>query len=79
MLAEDSAEAEGVVPTDDGAEASQVGEQLGIFVIFHVSHEVSGGKRQQTVLPCRPTNFLPWRRETMAPPRRQCPWTKKSP
>lgn len=24
MLAEDSAEAEGVVPTDDGAEASQV-------------------------------------------------------
>lgn len=25
MLAEDSAEAEGVVPTDDGAEVSQVG------------------------------------------------------
>lgn len=33
MLAEDSAEAEGVVPTDDGTEASQVDERLRIFFI----------------------------------------------
>lgn len=33
MLAEDSAEAEGVVPTDDGAEASQVDKRLKIFII----------------------------------------------
>lgn len=32
-MAEDSAEAEGVVPTDDGAEASQVDERLKILVI----------------------------------------------
>lgn len=55
MLAEDSAEAEGVVPTDnDGAEASQVDKhlrqahRLGYLLLLnscYILHKVSGGER----------------------------------